>query len=342
VFFIEIVHKVLMITSFVAVMMLLIEYVNVQTKGILLRMLSTSRFRQYVLAAVLGAIPGCLGAFAVVALYAHKRVSLGALVTTMIATSGDEAFVMFALFPGTAALLTLGLAVVGVVAGLITDRLFSGAQLLGEAEQCMFITHEAHTCEKCLDFQLIASEWRPPSPYRAVLTVSLALLSLAFATGQLGPEDWGWKRVTLLGVMLFGLFVTVTVPEHFLEAHLWRHVIMKHVPRIFLWTFGVLLLLAGLNQIVDLKAIASDKPLILLGAALLLGILPESGPHLIFVTLYADQLLPLSVLVASSIAQDGHGMLPLLSSSKKAFVIVKLINIVVAAVIGWGMHLCNM
>ena len=51
------------------------------------------------LGAFLGVIPGCLGAFAAVSLYSHRNLSFGALVAAMIATSGDEAFVMFSMFP---------------------------------------------------------------------------------------------------------------------------------------------------------------------------------------------------------------------------------------------------
>ena len=41
----------------------------------------------------------------------------------------------------------------------------------------------------------------------------------------------------------------------------------------------------------------------------LVGIIPESGPHLIFVMLYAQGLVPFSVLLTSSFVHDGHGML---------------------------------
>jgi len=44
-------------------------------------------------------------AFTVVSLHTHRMVGLPALVAVMIATSGDEAFVMFALFPDKALLL---------------------------------------------------------------------------------------------------------------------------------------------------------------------------------------------------------------------------------------------
>ena len=110
---VEIIAHASMITSFVAVMMLIIEHVNVQTRGLFLSAIQGSRWRQYLLAAILGAIPGCMGAFVVVALFAHRKVSLGALVAAMIATSKDETFVMLALFPSTAMLMTLGLAVLG-------------------------------------------------------------------------------------------------------------------------------------------------------------------------------------------------------------------------------------
>ncbi|MBW2733871.1 MAG: hypothetical protein JRH20_15900 [Deltaproteobacteria bacterium] len=69
----ELVNKTLMITVFVTVMMLLVEYLNVQTRGLVLDAFGHSRWRQYVVAALLGAIPGCLGAYAVVALYVHRR-----------------------------------------------------------------------------------------------------------------------------------------------------------------------------------------------------------------------------------------------------------------------------
>ncbi len=52
----------LMITGFVFVMMLIIEYINVQTKGLWQNNLSESKWKQYFFAAILGAIPGCLGA----------------------------------------------------------------------------------------------------------------------------------------------------------------------------------------------------------------------------------------------------------------------------------------
>jgi hypothetical protein len=65
---------------------------------------------------------------------------------------------------------------------------------------------------------------------------------------------------------------------------------------------------------------------LLIGA--LIGIVPESGPHLIFVMMYAKGLIPFSVLFTTSFVQDGHGMLPLLSYSLKDAVLIKALNLI--------------
>jgi len=95
----------LMITGFVFMMMLMIEYLNVLSRGFLHQELSSSRLKQYLLASFLGATPGCLGAFAAVTLYSHRVFSMGALVAAMIATSGDEAFIMLSMIPKKALLI---------------------------------------------------------------------------------------------------------------------------------------------------------------------------------------------------------------------------------------------
>jgi hypothetical protein len=46
-------------------------------------------------------------------------------------------------------------------------------------------------------------------------------------------------------------------------------------------------------------------------------------------------------LLANSIVQDGHGMLPLFAESKKDFVKVKLINMGVGLVVGLLLMLFN-
>jgi hypothetical protein len=330
---VKVLKHALMITSFVFVMMLLIEYLNIQTRGKLSQRLVKSRWGGYFLAAFLGAVPGCLGAFTVVSLYAHRVLSLGALVTAMIATSGDEAFVMFSMFPVKAAWLTLILVIVSLVVGFLTDLLFPRPERLLTTDHDLEV-HENEVCA-CLEWSRIRRQLLQGISFpRALLVgiVGLFLVSLLF--GIVGPPRWNWIKSTLVLSSAFALFVVVTVPEHFLEEHLWEHVLKKHLLRVFFWTLGALLVIELLNHFLDLESWVRSNHLVVLLLAVAVGIIPESGPHLIFVTMFAAGTLPFSILLASSVVQDGHGMLPMLAVSKRGFLWVKGINILVGLLVG--------
>ncbi|MCF8299398.1 MAG: putative manganese transporter [Saprospiraceae bacterium] len=330
----------IMISGFVFVMMLVIEYINVQTNGIWQKNISANKWKQYVFAAFLGVIPGCLGAFTAVALFSHRLISFGAIVTAMIATSGDEAFVMFAMFPQKALLLTLILFIIGVFAGYITDKIPFSKKLLDKFSENEF---PLHTEEQCICFQRdkLLQYLFKPSIFRLIITIIVLFLLIAVSTGIIAGDSEIWMKITILILISFSLFVVITVPEHFLKEHLWDHIVKKHLLRIFLWTFGTLLAFHFLIDFIDIQSWITDNLLIVLLIAVLVGIIPESGPHLIFVTLFVQGAIPFSILIASSIAQDGHGMLPLLAESKRGFLAVKFVNIIFALVAGIIGYLLN-
>jgi hypothetical protein len=160
------------------------------------------------------------------------------------------------------------------------------------------------------------------------------LFFVALLSGAVGPAEWGWIRITLLGTAALTLTVVATVPDHFLDEHLWRHVVLEHVPRMFVWTLGALALVAVVESSIEVDSLVGTGSWLVLVLACLLGVLPESGPHLLIVTLFAHQAISIGVLTASSIVQDGHGMLPILAHSWRDFARIKAVNLVVGLLIG--------
>jgi hypothetical protein len=330
---IDVLQHTVLITSFVFVIMLLVEYLNVQTKGKWQKTIKKSKPVQYLISAVLGGIPGCLGSFTVVSLYSHGVVSFGALVTTMIATSGDEAYVMLSLFPEKAIFLTIIISIIGIVIGILVDLFYKKQEALLEKLGHSLQLHEEELIEK-QPRGYILQQLRNIT-FERTLMISLLVLFLILIIGSfVEPHEWNWVRITLIISSLFALFVVTTVPDHFLEEHLWQHVLKRHLLRIFLWTLGALLVINILQSFLDVESWIQANTFTVLIIAVLIGIIPESGPHLIFVTLFASGSIPFSILMASSIVQDGHGTLPLLAVSKKGFVYLKAINVVVGFVFG--------
>jgi len=314
-------------------MMLLIEYINVITKGSWQTKISKSKYGQYLLGVFLGAIPGCLGAYTVVSLFSHKVVGFGTLVATMIATSGDEAFIMLSLFPEKAIMLFALLAVIGFFSGIVTDFVIKKFNTNFHLHEHKFEVHEHEACP-CFSLTDIIAHLKNISFPRALLMGFLLALVGVQVNNFIGHEGWNWINATLLLSGLFGLFVVITVPDHFLEKHLWEHVLKKHLFKIFIWTFGTLLAMHLLESFWDVSQWIESNLWIVLVLAVFVGLIPESGPHLIFVTLFVGGTIPFSILMASSIVQDGHGAIPLLALSKKSFIILKVINLIIGFIIG--------
>lgn len=267
---INVVQESIKVTLFVLAMMVAVDFINVKTKGKLESILQTgNKWKQYIIASLLGTAPGCLGSFAGVSLYIHGMISFGALTGLMIATAGDEQFVMLAMIPDTAIILFAILFIIGIAAGYLTDVIIK--------------KYKIQTCTDC-EFN------------------------------QYHPGQEGYK--------------------HYFKDHIWTHIIKGHLLRVFLWTFGALLIVEYAMTFIDLKSITSEYTFLLLILGALIGLIPESGPHLIFVMLFAKGLIPFSVLFTSSVVQDGHGMLPMLSYSIKDSILIKVFNLIFGLVLG--------
>ena len=370
---IDIIRNSILITGLVVVMMMMIESLNIESKGMFFKGLRKTKIGQVVIAALLGSVPGCMGGFATVSLYTHRMFSFGALVAMMIASSGDEAFIMLAMIPEQALVLFVILFIIAIAVGIVIDLVHDKVH----ARECDKHDHENCGVQTdCIGYEVHAHEVHDKKRHfgwkRVTMLIGLALFIIALGTGRLGHDhashteeaghvhteacehghhhhheeaskpfkinhlDEGWMNVLFAGISVIMLVVLVFASDHFVEGHLWNHIVRKHLPTIFAWTFGVLLVLGFALQYIEIDRWISDNTALMILLATLIGIIPESGPHMIFVTLFAAGVVPFPVLLASSISQDGHSSIPLLAESKKSFAWAKLINCVVALAAGYA------
>ncbi|MCX7829742.1 MAG: arsenic efflux protein [Acidobacteria bacterium] len=327
--FFEILRVALLVTSFVFTMMMLVEFINAITKGFAAKWLSKGNLFAFFLVGVIAATPGCLGGFTTVALFIHGVISRGMLVGSMIASSGDEAFFMLALMPKQALFLFVFLVVYGIFVGWVVDKIFGRKCFL--EKECVdgIVIHE----EEKFPFKRNSfSKW---SIFRLVFLIGYLALFVSVFLGVIGDEEWNWERYALLSSSVIGFFVVIFVSDHFLEEHIFHHIVKKHILKLFLWSFFALLFMEFVKiKGSQIESLVKENEILAILIASLIGVLPESGPHLIFVMGFVDGIFPFSTLVASSVVQDGHGMLPLLAESKKEFVKIKLINLIAGIIAG--------
>jgi hypothetical protein len=350
--FLGIIRQTIMITSLVLIMMLIIEYFNVISRGKLNKSVYLSKFKQVFIAALLGLIPGCIGGFAAVSMFTHGILNFGALAANMIASLGDESFVIMSMMPYTAIILNISVLIIAIAVGLLINLFVKSTPTPLFSENHMVI--HAHESEiKAFSLKNLKENLLKISFQRAIILIGLLLFIFGVFSGQFGHGAFylgdmhelddhhshehkgvGIEYFLFTGLALFTIFILLRVDEHFLEEHLWEHIIKKHFLRIFLWTFGALVVIGLVLKHLNIEPWLENNQITVLFIALLIGIIPESGPHLLFVTLYASGSVPFSILLANSIVQDGHSALPLLAESKRNFLYVKGINFAIGLIFG--------
>ena len=340
------VRNAVLISGLVVIMMMMIESLSLDKGGRLLGKLRGSSPLQVVISSILGVIPGCMGGFASVSMYTHGLISFGALVAMMIASSGDEAFVMLAMFPEQAGWLFAALLGIAVVTGIVVDLVVRRSPLEHgcDVECSLHDEPEGHHHHH--------HEGRHFTWHRAVMFIGVALFIAALVTGSLEHEEDAEEitgTINLLGeewmYWMFGvlslavLAVLIFAEDHFVEEHLWHHIVVRHLPSVFHWSLWVLAAVGFALHYLDIASWISSNTALMIVLATFVGIIPESGPHLVFVTLYASGIVPLPVLLASCISQDGHASLPLLAESKRSYLLAKLVNCIVALAVAFGVYL---
>lgn len=329
----------LVISAFVLMMMVVVEYANILLRGRLTSKVGRGVFAQSFFAGLLGCVPGCVGNFANVALYEHGVLSFGALVAGMIAGTGDEAFVMMSLFPGKFALLTLVLFVIGVAVGMAVD-LCRKRRFVYEGDECDALAYHGVEGEgRAGVLEQLKDNLRFKNVGRWSVLVCLVIFFVLTAKGVITPHghenveahfNEDWVSYALMAVIALAIAVTMISSDHFIKEHIVGHVVKRHLPSVFLWIFGVLLLVKTAGNFIDVGSFIHANCWWVLLVACLVGLIPQSGPQLLFVALFADGAIPFSILLANSIVQDGHGGLPLLAFSRKDFLAVKAVNFLVA------------
>jgi hypothetical protein len=293
---------------------------------------------QPAIAAALGALPGCGGAIIVVTQFTRGQASFGALVSVLVATMGDAAFLLIARDPDAAFLIIAVSLVAGTASGWLVDRLHRPGFMQAEREG------------------LAAAIIAPPALERLpgwVVSLWLALLAPGLVLGilaalQLDPDaligidgfsHWFGFGAAALTVALWALpgsdhgeiaacgtairtrtriladtsFVTAWVTAAFLGYELVVHALGADVSVLF----GSWLMV---------------MPLV----AIFVGFIPGCGPQIVVTTLYLTGSLPFSALIATAISTDGDALFPAIALAPRAAITATLYTALPALAVGYA------
>jgi hypothetical protein len=342
--------------AFVAVMLATFGLLQWRTGGAVTRWLEAHRRLGPLAGAVLGAVPGCGGAIVVMPLYLRGTVSFGTVVATLVATMGDSSFVLFAAAPGTALALHGGLLVAGLVTGLLVDRIgidprqatdevalplapAGQPSTVGAAAASIGLT--GRPVVRLVPPSLVAFWTLVAAGFVvAVPTVFQVVDDAAFDLGSIPTREvLGSSGAATCVVLALTRWLRTRrdgracrTPDRprdvLLDAARETAVVTAWVAAAFVG-YEVLIATTGLDvgRLPVLGILG-----VLAGASL--GLLPGCGPQLVLTGLYAQGALPLSVLVANALSQDGDALFPLLVHDRRSAIVGTLLSTLPGLVVG--------
>jgi hypothetical protein len=322
--------------------------------------------------ALLGVLPGCGGALVVMPVYLRGTVSFGTVVATLVATMGDASFVLLATSPAIAIGVHVTLLVTGVGTGLLVDALRVAPARAATVQRLVPerlavagrvaprpTARTADQPEAGIDAGI--ARHGPGVKLRSagvlfwvlvVLGGALVLRRLlgvpivegappvAGTPGTVGPTLDVVVGVSGLLVCLallvlgrargtaLGCTATAQPGEVLLAAAQETAIVVCWVAAAFV-VVEVAVVTAG----VDLAALPVLGVVgVLVGSGL--GLVPGCGPQLVLTGLYVQGVVPLPMLLANALSQDGDALLPLLVLDRRAALLGTAVSTVPGVVVG--------
>ncbi|EOW9206348.1 TPA: putative manganese transporter [Vibrio cholerae] len=309
-----------------------------------------SRNLQVVIAALLGALPGCGGAIVVTTQFVSGKVGFGALVAVLTATMGDAAFLLLASQPVTG-LYVIGIGVVtGCVTGLVINALhrddFMRPTLTELSNKLRTSCCSATSAVSFKAINLQGLFWK-----YLLLPASLVAFASSFQIdiNQVWslPEmsiEWIGALLAVSSMLLWALTQeiedyqsTVSEDDKIRTSHPMQkaaqdtNFVSAWVIIAFL-AFELTLHFTGFEIGTNWGNWGVWMPAL----GIMIGLLPGCGPQILVTSLYLSGALPFSAQLSNAISNDGDALFPAIALAPKAALMATLYSSIPAAIVGYG------
>lgn len=309
-----------------------------------------SRNLQVVIAALLGALPGCGGAIVVTTQFVSGKVGFGALVAVLTATMGDAAFLLLASQPVTG-LYVIGIGVVtSCVTGLVINALhrddFMRPTLTELSNKLRTSCCSATSAVSFKAINLQGLFWK-----YLLLPASLVAFASSFQIdiNQVLslPEmsiEWIGALLAVSCMLLWALTQeiedyqsTVSEDDKIRTSHPMQkaaqdtNFVSAWVIIAFL-AFELTLHFTGF----EIGANWGNWGVWMPALGIVIGLLPGCGPQILVTSLYLSGALPFSAQLSNAISNDGDALFPAIALAPKAALMATLYSSIPAAIVGYG------
>ena len=293
---------------------------------------------QIVIAATLGAIPGCGGAIVVMTQYIRGALSFGGVVAVLTATMGDAAFLLLAKAPREALVIFVLCYAVGIAFGYAVDW-FHGRDFM-RARVDDYEAEEEDIEENPL-LEPVYKLWMLLFVPGAVCALAIALQVDVAAQWSIGGADWVTPFGVAAALLAMVMWLLNPLSDIRMSISRRRPLTRRVADTTNFITFWVLCGFVGYELLVvvggfDVAALFDTWRYAVPLMAIIVGFVPGCGPQIVVTTLYLNGALPFSAQLANAISNDGDALFPALRLAPKASALATAYTAIPAVVLGYG------
>ncbi|WP_025822892.1 putative manganese transporter [Shewanella marina] len=311
-----------------------------------------SATNQVVIASLLGALPGCGGAIVVTSQFISGRVGFGSLVAVLTATMGDAAFLLLASQPATGLGVVLLGIVVGIITGLVVNKIHPADYLRPTSPQQ---TDSFNSCS-------CQASNTPPQSLKAInlqgqfwqlLLIPTAVIALLGSFQVDSNQLLGLPEMSIeyigVGLLIISMFLWALTSDIYdyqsavAEDDKSRasHPIQKAAQDthfISAWVIVAFLAFELTSHFANLQfdSMFSQMGIWMPLIGLAVGMLPGCGPQILITSLYLTGAVPLSAQISNAIANDGDALFPAIALAPKAAMVASIYTAVPAFITGYA------
>ena len=294
---------------------------------------------QVLIAASLGALPGCGGAIMVTTQYVRGAMSFGGVVSVLSATMGDAAFLLLAKEPVVALWVFVTCFVTGIVTGTIVDLIHGDGFMRVKSDYC------DGEEELIVENELLSPFYRVWMALFVPGAIAGVMLAFQVDLAAIVKDHIGLDLITTLALVAALLSIAMWMVNPVSDFRLFtssKRTLERRVCDttnfVTFWVIVGYVAYALLESIAgfDLRTLFQSWSVALPMIALLVGFIPGCGPQIVVTTLYINGVIPLSALLANAISNDGDALFPAIAVAPKAAILATLYTAVPAFIVGYG------
>ena len=292
---------------------------------------------QVVIAALLGAIPGCGGAIIVVTQYVRGSMRFSGVIAVLTATMGDAAFLLLAKAPLIALLIFSVCLITGIVFGYLIEWL--------HGRDFMKVNVDYNATEDEIEENPLLSPfyrfWMMLFIPGALIGIAIAMQIDTAAVTAINGVDWISPFGAMCGLLAIIMWTFNPLSDIRLCISKQRSLSHRVADTTNFITFWVLCGFVGYGLLenifaFDLATLFNGFALLIPLIAVLIGFIPGCGPQIVITTLFLNGVIPLSAQLANAISNDGDALFPAVVIAPKAAILATLYTAVPAIIVGYG------